>query len=80
MSEVRQRAPFFEAALDECGSFGGVGAVQEGDVTWVGAEVDAGCACVEGLGAIGACCEVAAGAVEALEFDLTGSLELRGIR
>src|SRR5438445_12997308 len=74
------RFPLLETPLDECRPLGGVVAVQHSHVTGVGAKVDPGGARVEGIGAVRARREVAAGAVDALELDLTGPLELGSVR
>src|SRR5438094_9273770 len=79
-SGVRHRLPLLETPLDECRPLGGVVAVQHGHVTRVGAEVDPGGPRVEGVGAVRARREVAAGTIDALELDLTGPLELGGVR
>src|SRR4051812_32680431 len=80
LSGVRQRLPLLETLLDECRPLGRVVAVQHFPVTWVGTEVDPGGPRVEGVGAVRARRPVAAGAIDALELDLTGSLELGSVR
>src|SRR5580700_625655 len=78
-SGVRERLPLLEPPFDEYRPLGGV-AVQHSRVIWVGAEVDPGGPCMEGVGALRARRPVAAGASDALELDLTGPLELGSVR
>src|SRR5215469_15124416 len=79
-SGVRHRLPILEPPSDECCPLGGVVAVQYGRVAWVGTEVDPGGPRVEGVAALRARRPVADGAIDALELDLTGPLELGGVR
>src|SRR5580693_382052 len=79
-SGVRERLPLIEPPFDECHPFGGGVAVQHSRVIWVGTEVDPGGACAEGVGALRTRRPVAAGAIDALELDLTGPLELGSVR
>src|SRR6185312_14000472 len=79
-SRVRERLPLLEPPFDECCPLSGVVAVQHGDVTGVGPEVDPGGPRVAGVGAFGARGPVAVGAVDALQVDLTGRLEPGSVR
>src|SRR4051794_24214673 len=79
-SEIRQRLPLLETLLDECRTLGGVAAVQHRHVIRVGPEIDPGCPSVKGVGAVRARRPVATGAIDVLELDLTGPLELRSVR
>src|SRR6185437_16085426 len=79
-SGVRERLPLLEPPFDECCPLSGVVAVQHGDVTGVGTEIDPGGPRVAGVGAFGARRPVTAGAVDALQLDLTGRLEPGSVR
>ena len=68
-----------DTPFDERRPLGGVVAVQHVRVARVGTEVDPGGAREEGVGAVRARREVAARAIDALELDLTGSLELGSV-
>ena len=78
-SGVRERLPLLEPPFDESRPLGGV-AVQHSRVTWVGTEVDPGGPRMEGAAALRARRPVADGAIDALELDLTGPLELGSVR
>src|SRR5262245_45048621 len=75
-SEARERLPLVEPSLDERRPLVRVGAVQHGQVTGIGTEIDPGGPPVEGIGAARTRRPVAAGAIDALELDLTRSFEL----
>src|SRR5215831_406105 len=79
-SGVRERLPLREPPSDECGPLGGVVAVQHGCVTGIGANVDPGGPRMEGVGALRARRPVADGAIDALELNFTGPLELGSVR
>src|SRR5215472_8674173 len=79
-SVVGERLPLREPPFDECGPLGGVVAVQDGRVTGIGANVDAGGPRRGGVGALRARGPVAVGAIDALELDFTGPLELGSVR
>src|SRR3954468_1640762 len=77
---VRGRLPLPESLCDELGALLLAPAVQRLEVCGVGAEVDAGGSGIQPGVAVGSCRPVAGGAVRGLHLDLSGALELRGIR
>src|SRR4051812_6468265 len=77
---VRGRLPLLEPLRDELGALSLAATVHDFEVRGVGAEVDAGGSRVQPGVAIRPRRPVAGGAVRGLHLDLSGALELRGIR